>query len=81
MSAEILKIVINNVRKSFYGSALISIGDTLALQEFGGFFVGVGKAIKFCRICEIKYDERLVDLTDIYFERYINRHHIQLEII
>jgi len=81
MSAEGLKIMINNERKTFYGSALIAIGDTLALQELGGFVVGVGKAIKFCRTCEIKYDERLVDPTDIYVERNINRHLIQLEII
>jgi len=81
MSAEGLKIMINNERKTFYGSALIAIGDTLALQELGGFVVGVGKAIKFCRTCEIKYDERLVDPTDIYVERDINRHLIQLEII
>ena len=81
MSAEGLKIMIKNERKTLYGSALITIGDTLALQELGGFFFGVGKAIKFCRTCEIKYDERLVDPTDIYVERDINRHLIQLEII
>ncbi len=73
--------MINNKLNKVNGSVLIGIGDTLALQELGGFVVGVGKAIKFCRTCEISHDERHIDPTNIYVERDINMHLLQLESI
>ena len=76
-----LDLMINNKLNKVNGSVLIGIGDTLALQELGGFVVGVGKAIKFCRTCEISHDERHIDPSNIYVERDINRHLLQLEII
>jgi hypothetical protein len=74
-----LELMINNKLNKVNGSVLIGIGDTLALQELGGFVVG--KAITFCRTCEISHDERQIDPSNIYVERDINRHLLQLEII
>ena len=80
LSADGLDLMINNELNKVFGSALIGIGDTLALQELGGFIVGVGKAFKFCRTCEISYDVRLVDPTNAHVERDKNRHLLQLKI-
>ena len=74
MNVNGMDLMINNVKQTFYATALIAIGDTLALHELGGFVVGVGKAIKFCRTCEIKHDDRFINPSNIYVQRDINRH-------
>jgi hypothetical protein len=76
-----LELMVNSKLKRVFGLVLIGLGDTLALQEMGGFVVGVGKAYKFCRSCEINAEEKLEDPSNIYVERDIERHLLQLELI
>jgi hypothetical protein len=80
LNKEGLEMVMSGVSIRFFDKVIVGIGDTLALHELGGFVVGVGKAFKFCRNCEITYDERLVNPRNIYVD-YIRRHLEQLELI
>ena len=41
-----------------YAFLAFCMGDTLALQWLGGFVEGVGTAYRFCRNCEITYEDR-----------------------
>lgn len=50
LSTEGIEMRMNNDElRTIFGIVIVGIGDTLALQELGGFVVGVGTAIKFCR--------------------------------
>ena len=41
--------MVNNTR--FFGTVIAFLADTLAAHEIGGFKVGVGFALRKCRVC------------------------------
>ena len=81
LSLNGLEFEINKRLEKVFGQVVVALGDTLALQELGGFEVGVGTAIKFCRSCEITYKDRHEDPSNAYVERDIKRHLQQLKLI
>ncbi len=75
LNSDGLEIIVNNKELKLFGKVIVTIGDTLALQELGGFLVGVGKAIKFCRTCEItSLNCKLDDPRKEYVDRNLSRH-------
>lgn len=42
---------IQGAERSVRGAVLFALADTLAAHELGGFKVGVGFAIRKCRMC------------------------------
>lgn len=68
--------------ENYHGFLAFCMGDTLALQWLGGFVEGVGKAKRFCRNCEITYDDRKnLDPTIKYDARTMEKHISQLNLI
>ena len=81
LNSDGLDVVMNEKSMKIFAQVVVTLGDTLALHELGGFVVGVGTAIKFCRSCEISSVERLEDPRNMYVARDLNRHLEQLELI
>ena len=42
---------VDGVEKSFYGTLLVVLADTLAAHDLGGFKSGVGRALRKCCQC------------------------------
>ena len=76
-----IEIKIRNHTFVIKGFLACCLGDTPALNKIGGFVVGVGKAIRCCRNCEVARDERASYLTeDPSTLRTYEKHEEQLEI-
>ena len=72
----------NNQKQIFHGFLAFCLGDNLALHWIGGFFESMGKAKRFCRHCEITYNERLDgDTAECSDLRLIERHLEALDMI
>ena len=41
----------------FYGALLVFLADTLAAHELGGFKIGVGFALRKCRVCLATFED------------------------
>ena len=66
----------------YFGFLAFTLGDTLAQNWLAGFFESVGKTRRFCRNCEITYDERKNgDFSSKYESRKLNSHLDQLSMI
>lgn len=46
-----MTITINGERLQFRGAVVALLADTLAAHDLGGFKVGVGFALRKCRLC------------------------------
>lgn len=44
-------ILVDGVQTTLYGSLIAMLADTVAAHELGGFKVGVGFALRKCRMC------------------------------
>ena len=76
-----LEVNHKGTKKKYFGDLAFALGDTLALHWLGGFLEGVGTAIKFCRSCEITFNDRANEKIKEYEPRELGRHIEQLNLI
>ena len=55
----------------FYGSLIAFLADTLAAHDIGGFKVGVGFALRKCRLCLATNEEIQYKVSVVLFLRVI----------
>lgn len=51
MSQEGLSVVVGGQEHKFHGTVTVTLCDTQAAHQLGGFKVGVGFALRKCRDC------------------------------
>jgi len=73
---------INGINIKYFGFLGFALGDTLAQNWLAGFFESVGKTKRFCRNCEITFQDRKnEDFSKKYEPRKLISHLDQLRLI
>ena len=54
---EGISVNVNGMEHRFYGSVFVTLCDTLAAHQLGGFKVGVGFSLRKCRDCMATYSD------------------------
>ena len=52
-----MNLQVNGRTKTIHGSVLVTLADTLAAHQLGGFKVGVGFALRKCRVCFATFED------------------------
>ena len=69
-----IEVLVDGVPTTLYGGLIVTLADTLAAHELGGFKIGVGFALRKCRVCLVIqiFSARYNKCTYMYVHVYLH---------